>query len=375
MKPTLASYKFLAIPALLLLASCGGSTSERRDEARVPVFAGIPPVAYLVEQIGGKHVAVDVLVQPGQDPHTFEPTPRQAMAIARAKLFFEIGMPFEVALLQKIREGNPQLTLVDVGKGIKKRMIEGCGHGHHAEGGEPDPHVWLSPAYLKIAAKNIAAGLSAADPIHAADYQRHLDSLVAKIEATHRQIATMLAPYRGRSFLVFHPGFGYFADAYGLKEEAVEEGGRPPAPKQLRALIEKAKAEGIKAVFVQPEFDPHSAEVVAKEIGGRVVLINGLGGDVLRDLVDIATKIEKSFQAETPRRHGDSNTEGLAPRREGARNGLKEGLRNQSASRLSLSSFSPSLSSSPTPLCVREAPSFLSASPSCFTSGVRCGQS
>ncbi len=113
------------------------------------------------------------------------------------------------------------------------------------------------------------------------------------------------APYRGRSFLVFHPGFGYFADAYGLKEEAVEAGGRPPGPKQLRALVEKAKAEGIKTVFVQPEFDPHSAEAVAKEIGGKVVPMNGLAKDVLEDLEDIAGKVKTAFEASSPRRHGE----------------------------------------------------------------------
>jgi zinc transport system substrate-binding protein len=106
----------------------------------------------------------------------------------------------------------------------------------------------------------------------------------------------MLAPYRGRAFLVFHPGFGYFADAYGLKEEAVEAGGRSPGPKQFRALVEKAKAEGIKTVFVQPQYDPHSARAVAEAIGGEVVPMNGLAKDVLADLEDIAEKVKRSMQ-------------------------------------------------------------------------------
>ena len=115
----------------------------------------------------------------------------------------------------------------------------------------------------------------------------------------------MLAPYRGRSFYVFHPGFGYFADAYGLKEEAVEAGGQSPTPKQLRALIEKARAEGVKTVFVQPEFDPQSAQVVADAIGGQVVPINGLGKNVIADIEDIAAKIEKAMRESSAARSID----------------------------------------------------------------------
>ena len=85
------------------------------------MVAGVPPLAYLVEQIGAEHVKVDVLVQPGQDPHTFEPTPQQIVALAHAAVFFKIDMPFETVLLEKVREGNPRLRIVDATRGVKKR--------------------------------------------------------------------------------------------------------------------------------------------------------------------------------------------------------------------------------------------------------------
>ncbi len=122
---------------------------------------------------------------------------------------------------------------------------------------------------------------------------------------SHRRIQKMLEPYRGRSFYVFHPGFGYFADAYGLKQEAVEAGGRSPTPKQLRVLIEQVQADGVKTIFVQPQFAPQSAQVVAEAIGGKVVPINGLGKDVVRNLEDIAeedrTSVPGKFTTETRR--------------------------------------------------------------------------
>jgi zinc transport system substrate-binding protein len=287
----------------ILLAGCGGVAIEQPSNGRLPVVAGIPPLAYLVEQIGAEHVEVEVLVQPGQDPHTFEPTPQQIVALSRAAIFFRIGMPFETVLLEKVREGNPRLEVVDATRGVEKRPMDAAGcveageerHEPATAHGEPDPHVWLSPPLLKIQAKNIAAALGQADPPHRRDYERNLAALVERLDALHRRIQRMLAPYRGRSFYVFHPGFGYFAHAYGLRQEAVEAGGHSPTPSQLRALIERARADGAKTIFVQPQYAPQSAQVVAEAIGGRVVVINGLAKDVLADLEDIATKVETAM--------------------------------------------------------------------------------
>ncbi len=293
---------------VLFFAGCEATPVDSSPQNTVPVFAGIPPLAYLVEQIGGEHVKVDALVRPGQDPHTFEPTPRQIIALGRAAIFFKIDMPFERVLLEKVREGNRRLRVVDVTQGIQKRMMDasccpGHDHDHEASGGEPDPHVWLSPSLLAIQAENIAEALCQADPVHRPDYQRNLAALLGRIDAVDRRIRRMLAPYRGRSFYVFHPGFGYFADAYGLKQEAVEAGGRSPAPKQLRALIEKARTDGAKVIFVQPQFAPQSAEAVAKALGGKVVPIDGLAKNVLADIEDIAMKIETALKENSPRRH------------------------------------------------------------------------
>jgi zinc transport system substrate-binding protein len=288
---------------LFFAIGCGPAAEKNPADGRLAVFVGIPPLRYLVEQIGGKHVKVDVLVQPGQDPHTFTPGPQQAVALGGAAVFFQVGMPFETAVLDKVREGNRRLVIVDTTEGIKKLPLVGpcceeSGHDHHAvnEAEELDPHVWLSPPLLKTMAANIAEGLCRADPSHTTDYRRNFLSLDRRLDVLHRQVGRKLAPYRGRSFYVFHPGFAYFADAYGLKEAAIQLGGQMPTGKHLLALIEKARAEGVKTVFVQPEFDPQSARAVAEALGGHVVQINGLGENVIADIKDIATKIESAMR-------------------------------------------------------------------------------
>ncbi len=294
--------------AVLFAAGCRPVAENGPPDGRLPVFAGIPPLRYLVEQIGGKHVNVGVLVQPGQDPHTFEASPQQVVALGRAAVFFKVGMPFETVILEKVREGNKRLAVVDTSEGIEKLPLVGpacekSGHDGHVvySADELDPHVWLSPPLLKTMAANIAEGLCQADPAHAKDYRRNLSSLDRRLDTLDQEVKRRLAPYRGRTFYVFHPGFAYFADAYGLKEEAVQVGGQMPAAKQLLALIEQARAEGVKTVFVQPEFDPQSVQVVADALGGQVVQINGLAENVIADIEDIAVKVEKAMRESRPK--------------------------------------------------------------------------
>ncbi|MGD0653319.1 MAG: zinc ABC transporter substrate-binding protein [Thermoguttaceae bacterium] len=272
----------------------------------IEVFAGIPPAAYLVERIGGDRLHVEVFIQPGQDPHTFEPAPKQIQALGKAKLFFKTGMPFENQLLEKIRAVHPRLIVVDAAEGIQKRRIsaqraagDARQDGEHSHGDSPDdldPHVWLSPPLVKTVAANIASALEKIDPGDDAFFKANLVQLHRELDAVDGKIRLELKPYAGKSFYVFHPAFGYFADCYHLRQEAIEAGGRQPSPKQLRDLVQKAKSDGVRVIFVQPQFDLHSAQTVADAIGGRIVSINDMEKDIPANLQDIAGKIEKAFR-------------------------------------------------------------------------------
>ncbi len=313
----------LAAVLFLAFGHCGALAGEPADDP-FEVFVSIPPQAYLVERLGGQHVTVHVLVQPGQEPHTFEPTPRQVMALGRAKLFLAVGLPFETRLLAKIRSAQQKLTVVDTTEGITKRKMASShrptptqpsahaprakghrdGHEAHEQHGNhrpaadavgDDPHVWLSPPLLLTMARNVARALQQTDPGHTAVYEQNLAALAKDIETTHRQVGEVLAPYKGQSFYVFHPAFGYFGDAYGLRQEAVEIGGKSPTPRQLARLVAKARADKVRIIFVQPQFDAKSAEAVAKAIGGAVVAMDPLARDVLSNFSRMATKIKAAL--------------------------------------------------------------------------------
>jgi zinc transport system substrate-binding protein len=170
------------------------------------------------------------------------------------------------------------------------------GHSHEHSPGELDPHVWLSPLLLKKQAANIAAALEKIDPGKASIYKDNLSRLNKDLDDVDAKVRSALKPYAGRTFYVFHPAFGYFGDCYQLKQEAIEADGKQPSPKQLRELVQKARSEKVKVIFIQPQFDRHSAQTVADALGARVVLINDMEKEVIVNLQDMAIKIEKAFR-------------------------------------------------------------------------------
>lgn len=286
---------------LLAVLLCILPHTVRAQEQPLDVFVSLPPQASIVQRIGGAHVRVGVLVKPGQDPHTFEPTPRQVLSLGRARIFFTSGLPFETRIVEKIRHTDA-LTVADTTAGIAPLHLADHHHddhpseSDHTEPNESDPHIWLAPANLLIMAKNMHQAFCRVDPGHKADYDANLDQLNREITELDRRITLLLAPYHGQSFFVFHPAFGYFAQAYGLKQQAVETAGKSPSPKQLAALIGQARNAGVKIIFVQPQFDKKSAATIARSIGGAVVAMDPLAPDILKGLGDMARTIEESFR-------------------------------------------------------------------------------
>lgn len=279
--------RYLLIALLLI----GCSEPREKPAGGKPVaFASIPPQAGLLKRIAGDRMEVRTLVDPGQSPHAYEPTARQLSALGESDALFTIGMQFERQLVKKIAPLYPNLAVVESAAGIELRTMphahhgEDCDHGH----GNTDPHVWLAPRQAKELAQNMARALEGIDPENAATYRANALELAVELDALDAQIGAQLAPFKGGRFYVFHPSFGYFADAYGLVQIPIELDGKSPSPRQLAQLIEQAKADGVKVVFVQKQFPSDSAQAVADAIGGRVVPLDPLAEELLANLREIA---------------------------------------------------------------------------------------
>jgi zinc transport system substrate-binding protein len=284
----------------------------------IPVFVSIAPQKYFVQQIGKDRVDVRVMVPIGASPATYEPKPRQMAALSSARLYFAIGVPFEAAWLDKIQAANPGMQIVHTEAGIEKHPMDAHQHAekqdhspkdehlhesdahahkaeHHAHG-VLDPHIWLSPPLVKLQAAAIRNALREVDPSHRADYEAHFRQFAASLDALDAELRASFADKQGQAFMVFHPAWSYFARTYGLQQVPIEIEGKDPKPVQLKELIQHARQNDIRVLFVQPQFSSRSAEMIAREIGGRVVVADPLAENWMANLREVADKFQSALQ-------------------------------------------------------------------------------
>ncbi len=285
----------LAAGLLLSLGSCAPATPTP-SEGAVQATVSILPQKYFVERIGGDRVSVSVVVLPGANPATYEPKPRQVVDLTESKIYFSIGVPFETAWLERFRQAAPRMTIVNTQEGVSllsmasgHRHEEG-GHGdHEGHSAGKDPHIWLSPPLVMIQARHYLTALVQADPEGRALYEANYRKFIAELVELDLKIDRLFSDVKsGRRFMVYHPAWGYFARAYGLIQIPVEMEGKSPPPKVLQRLIEQAKQEGIRVVFVQPQFATKSAETIAQAIQGQVVKADPLAPDWSTNLYQVA---------------------------------------------------------------------------------------
>ncbi|SAI87992.1 ABC-type metal ion transport system, periplasmic component [Methanoculleus bourgensis] len=274
-----------ALVILMLAATTAGCTgTDRQDDGKIVVAVTIPPEQEFVERVGGDHVRVILLVPPGADPHTYEPPPGVIADLADADIYAVVGsgIEFELAWKDKIAAMNPGMLIVDCSRGID---LISTGEEDHSG---TDPHIWLSPGNAKVMVENICQGLIEVDPANADEYRRNADTYQGELDALDREIAGALAESGVEKIMVYHPSWAYFARDYGLEEIPIENEGKEPSPRGIEHLIEQAKEEHITVIFASPEYSTRSAEVIADEIGGTVVLVSPLAKDYLANMQHVA---------------------------------------------------------------------------------------
>jgi zinc transport system substrate-binding protein len=275
-------------------------TGQLQAGERLRIAVSIIPQKNLVERIAGDLVDVSLLVRPGYSPATYEPTPRQMAGLAQADLYYRIGVPFEQAWMDRIRAAYPNLPVLDARDGIKLRPIDAGDdahgeHGHHHDQGELDPHIWLSPPLIKIMALHLRDRLVQLDPSHKDIYVQNHKEFAGYLEQLDAEIRKDLTGLESRKFMVYHPSWGYFADAYGLQQVPIESEGKEPSAKALSHLLTRAKADGVGAIFVQKQFSQNQARAVADAIGARIVVIDPLAEDYPENLRRVAQAMARTL--------------------------------------------------------------------------------
>jgi zinc transport system substrate-binding protein len=305
----------LLVIGTLAISACsrnnnGSSNSEEKKESVFNIMVSVLPQVDFVERIGGDKVSVSEMIPPGFSPATYEPSPQQLQKLQEADIYFRIGhIPFEKAQMERLEKLNKNMKVVDTSEGIELLEMIEHSHGDEEHGDEEhgdeeyeddhegdDPHIWLSPKLVKIQAKNI---LDALVDVRAEDkefFQANYEQFIKDLDVLDSKLKTTFAPIQGETFLVFHPAFGYLADAYGFEQEAIEIEGKDPSPEQLKAIIDEATADEIKVIFVQKQFSTESAKAVAEAISGAVVQIDPLAEDYFANLEAMSNTIVNKLQ-------------------------------------------------------------------------------
>lgn len=290
----------LAALALMLvlggLASGWAATNDREATEGIGVIVTILPLADLVENIGGERVDVTVMVPPGASPHTFAPTTGKLRKVSRAEMYVKLGsgMEFETVWMDRIRQQNEEMLIVDSSVGVELRApVERC---CCAAPGGMDPHIWLSPRNARIMVNNIYQGLVEIAPEHGEFFRQNLEAYLRELDALDTYIGELFAGFENRYFLVFHPAFGYFSNDYNLNQRAIEREGKEPTPRVIMDSIRLARKHNLSYVFVSPQFPVVHAETIAREIGAEIMIIDPLPRYFIPGMRDIANALAREME-------------------------------------------------------------------------------
>ncbi len=272
----------VAVATFSMLSACGsdGEPSAGQNDERIEVVTSLAVIADFIREVGGERLSVTALLPLGADPHTFEPSPRDAERVAAARIGFVNGLGVDESALDIIRENLPDGSpLVELGT----RLV-GAGAGGH--GG--DPHLWMDTQNGIAYAAFVRDALSAIDPEGAASYQagheRFADSIAGAETYVRERIEAI--PEASRRLVTTHDAFGHFAGRFGLQvaEFVVDSPGQDASPEDVADLARVLDGQGVPAVFAEPQISSET-EILRRAAGDAGVQVCTLYSDSLDDRV------------------------------------------------------------------------------------------
>lgn len=273
----------ISIVLLLITSLICGSCRQSVVSSSKEISVSILPQKYIVERIAGNLFTVSVLMPPGSNHETYEPTPKVMKSLAGSRLYFSLGwLDFERTWMPRFAEMYPDMKIVNTSEG--GQLIKSTEHGHGDNADGIDPHTWLSPRYVKIQASAVTAALTQMDPEHRGIFEANLHLFSAQLDSLDSVFTKRFATHKGMKFLIYHPSLAYFARDYDLTQVSLETDGKEPSAAHLGNLIEMARKDGIHSILISREFDSRNAETLAREINGKVVVFDPMAGDLLSNM-------------------------------------------------------------------------------------------
>jgi len=281
-------FGFLILVSILSCGRKGVATSERI------ITVSIAPFKYFVDEISGGDFIVNVMVPAGADPHTYEPFPDQIIQLRKSVAYISNGyLGFEMNWLDRFFEINSTMKRLSLGDKINPISSAHQHEGEHVE--VADPHYWVSPKSALIMASSIKEFLCGLNPLQRDKYETNYKALVLKIQEVDNRAEKLFSGIPNKSFMIYHPNLAYLARDYGLEEIPVEYEGKEPPPSRIRELIDRARKDKLKIIFVQREYDPKNAKAIAGEIGASIKIIDPLSENWLKETTEIIASLHDSL--------------------------------------------------------------------------------
>ncbi|MER6785645.1 metal ABC transporter substrate-binding protein [Streptomyces sp. NPDC000658] len=268
------------------LSACSSDSAAAANTDKFDVVASFYPMAFLAERIGGDHVHVTSLTQPGQEPHDLEISAKQTAALQEsdAVLYLKNLQPsVDSAVAQsglKTKIDAASLTTLEKhGNEVGGHAAEHDDHENEELSGL-DPHIWLDPVRYSQVAEGVGKAFEKADPDHAADYRANTAALVKRLGDLNTEFEKGLANTRTRVFVTTHAAFGYLAERYGLTEEAINglDPESEPSAARVKELEKMTKADGVTTVFYETLVSDKTAKTIAADAGLKTDVLDPIEG-------------------------------------------------------------------------------------------------
>jgi len=286
--------KIIILTMLLLLIGCQDKTTDQ-----LTVAVSIVPQETFVHKIAGDLVDVVVMIPPGNSPANYQPTPQMMAKFNESDIYFHIDVSAEVSILESV---SKDIKLIDLAEIVDMKyparyfgeedhdVDEQNNTDEHSHEGR-DPHIWLSPKRSIVMVEAMRDELILIDPNNKVIYNDNASKYMNELKALDEKLTLAFDEMTSKSFIMYHPSLGYFADDYGLEMFAIESEGKDATIKELGYIIELAKEHDIRYVVYQEEFDSQQAEIIASEIEGETIKVAPLSGDYINNLESILEKM------------------------------------------------------------------------------------
>lgn len=320
-KQNILSLVLLLLLILIFTSACSSSGSKENEgnstnDTNLTIAVSVAPQKSIVEKITGDKANVITMIPQGYSPENFQPKPSGLEELSNADIYFTIDVPTESAnILPSLNDLNSTIKLVDLFDAAADEYkvfsfdlyeefattntsnndsenIEETNHEGHDHDGV-DPHIWLSPKRVKVMARLVLDEVILADSENKDFYTENYNNFIVELDELDIYIKDSLKDQNNKSFIIYHPSLGYYADDYNLNMIAIEENGKAATAKSLETVIEFSKANDIRVIFYQSEIDSSQVKVIASEVDGEVIEINPLSENIIENLY-MMTDILKS---------------------------------------------------------------------------------